>query len=214
MSTKLNPGAFDCYANARPNEEMFILLGRDRSAAALVRLWAMVRIRQGDDTAQIKEALDCADRLERECRERWGKDPLSVNEVTDPHHRGVRVVDARLRDLAEALTRHQDLCMRTTGRFDASAISAAILNMLDTPRADPLLPGLRAALQTLLDEGFDDNGVLVPKFRAPQSIIDRLQHMIDVAGKTGAAIDTRLLQDLIHDDNVDGGSLFETRRGG
>lgn len=29
MGTKNNPGAFDCYANAEPDEPMFVLLARD-----------------------------------------------------------------------------------------------------------------------------------------------------------------------------------------
>ena len=38
MGTKNNPGVFDCYANAEPDEPMFVLLGRDKDAATLVRL--------------------------------------------------------------------------------------------------------------------------------------------------------------------------------
>lgn len=33
MGTKNNPGEFDCYANAAPDEPMFILLGRDQTRA-------------------------------------------------------------------------------------------------------------------------------------------------------------------------------------
>lgn len=40
MGTKLNPGRYDCYASAAPNEPMFILLGRDDRAPALVQMWA------------------------------------------------------------------------------------------------------------------------------------------------------------------------------
>lgn len=36
MGTKNNPGAFDCYANAEPDEPMFVLLGRDKHAPAPV----------------------------------------------------------------------------------------------------------------------------------------------------------------------------------
>lgn len=41
--TKLNPGEFDCYHAAAPNEPMFVLLARDPLAAALVQLWADLR---------------------------------------------------------------------------------------------------------------------------------------------------------------------------
>lgn len=63
MATKKNPGAFDCYANAKPDEPLFTLLGRDKAAAAAVRYWALERLKTGknraDDT-QIIEAFECA----------------------------------------------------------------------------------------------------------------------------------------------------------
>ena len=72
MSTKLNPGNYDCYANAEPDEEMFVLLARDAFAPDLVRAWAINRklqIQQGkkpqEDMAQVEEALACAAKMER-----------------------------------------------------------------------------------------------------------------------------------------------------
>lgn len=43
MGTKLNPGKFDCYANAEPEEPIFILLARDDLAPFIVQVWAHVR---------------------------------------------------------------------------------------------------------------------------------------------------------------------------
>lgn len=40
MGTKNNPGSFDCYEKAEPDEPMFVLLARDPRAANLARLWA------------------------------------------------------------------------------------------------------------------------------------------------------------------------------
>jgi hypothetical protein len=57
MGTKNNPGDFDCYANAEPDEPMFVLLGRDPTAAALVRLWAATRAEQGEDPVKIAECV-------------------------------------------------------------------------------------------------------------------------------------------------------------
>ena len=67
MGTKNNPGAFDCYAKAHPDEPMFILLGRDRIGAALVRIWATVRaiLKPGDP--KIAEAFECADAMTAWC---------------------------------------------------------------------------------------------------------------------------------------------------
>ena len=77
MGTKNKPGAFDCYANAEPDEPMFVLLARDESAPKIVRHWVREReIRKGrpwptivdpslpqfDDKA--REALACADAME------------------------------------------------------------------------------------------------------------------------------------------------------
>lgn len=60
MATKNNPGQFDCYANAVPDEPMFVLLGRDRHAPTLVRIWALLRAREKEDPAKIAEAFQCA----------------------------------------------------------------------------------------------------------------------------------------------------------
>jgi hypothetical protein len=43
MGTKLNPGKFDCYENAEPDEPLFTLLARDPLAPGLVQIWAMLR---------------------------------------------------------------------------------------------------------------------------------------------------------------------------
>lgn len=40
MGTKENPGEFDCYANALPDEPMFVLLARDELAPSVVATWA------------------------------------------------------------------------------------------------------------------------------------------------------------------------------
>ena len=90
MATKANPGAFDCYANAEPDEPLFTVLARDRVGGDLVRVWVVLRacgedgelrrmlddiarvVEQADDdvlasmagdageVAQLREALDCA----------------------------------------------------------------------------------------------------------------------------------------------------------
>jgi len=65
MGTKANPGAFDCYANAHPDEPMFVLLGRDRLAPTLVRIWADIREAAGKtDHTKIAEARACAYQME------------------------------------------------------------------------------------------------------------------------------------------------------
>jgi hypothetical protein len=64
MGTKNNPGKFDCHAAADPDEEMFILLGRDPMAGALERAWADMREYVGENPEKVKEARACAEKLD------------------------------------------------------------------------------------------------------------------------------------------------------
>lgn len=65
MGSKSKPGVFDCYANAEPDEPMFVLLGRDKCAPVLVQLWAEMRRVLGEDPAKVKEAEECAAAMKR-----------------------------------------------------------------------------------------------------------------------------------------------------
>lgn len=60
MGTKNNPGNYDCYANAGPDEPMFVLLARDERAPALVEAWADTSEKRGTDPAKVAEARKCA----------------------------------------------------------------------------------------------------------------------------------------------------------
>lgn len=64
MGTKNNPGDFDCYENAEPDEPMFVLLARDPQAPWLVRHWAWTRATVEGNREQISEAVDCAEDME------------------------------------------------------------------------------------------------------------------------------------------------------
>lgn len=68
MGTKLQPGKFDCYANALPDEPMFVLLARDPDFMHIVNEWAacrLQRILRGDypesDRALVREAIQCSE---------------------------------------------------------------------------------------------------------------------------------------------------------
>lgn len=60
MGTKQSPGKFNCYANAEPEEPMFVLLGRDVDAPDLVEAWADIRERRGESMEKVAEARQCA----------------------------------------------------------------------------------------------------------------------------------------------------------
>lgn len=63
MGTKNNPGNYDCYAHADPDEPMFVLLARDKHAPVLVWLWTVLRELDNEDPAKVKEARDCIEAM-------------------------------------------------------------------------------------------------------------------------------------------------------
>ena len=71
MGTKNNPGEYDCYENAEPDEPMFVLLARDSIAAEVVRIWANTySLLCGIDptleqNAKINEAYTCAAAMDK-----------------------------------------------------------------------------------------------------------------------------------------------------
>jgi hypothetical protein len=77
MGTKNSPGAFDCYANADPDEPIFILLGRDPMAPSLVEAWALARAHNGEESAKVAEAFNCAEAM-KQWLERLGKDEIRI----------------------------------------------------------------------------------------------------------------------------------------
>lgn len=77
MGTKNNPGKFDCYDVAEPDEPMFILLGRDPISPVLVEDWANRRIeainkgqKPHEDWAKIGEARLVATQMRLYWRDR------------------------------------------------------------------------------------------------------------------------------------------------
>lgn len=80
MSSKDKPAQFDCYANALPDEEMFVLLARDPYAPKLVEDWAREREdqilrgeRPASDKAMADEARKCAFNMARWRDQNLGK---------------------------------------------------------------------------------------------------------------------------------------------
>lgn len=88
MGTKNNPGNFDCYHNADPDEPMFILLGRDKHAPLLVKLWADLRAMEGEDHMKVCEAIQCATNMAKFRAERQSKKTTGLTGHTYGDHRG------------------------------------------------------------------------------------------------------------------------------
>lgn len=64
--TKNNPGKFDCYSKAEPDEPMFILLARDPASTRAIEAWIEARKEMGFDEAEkIREASDVAYKMEQ-----------------------------------------------------------------------------------------------------------------------------------------------------
>jgi len=76
MGTKNDPGKFDCYVAALPDEPMFVLLGRDPLAPILITMWATLRERMQGRTDEVLEKTREARRCASVCHdwaERLGK---------------------------------------------------------------------------------------------------------------------------------------------
>lgn len=72
--SKNDEKAFDCFANAEPDEPMFVLLARDVRAPALVEQWADVSESRGTDPAKVENARECAGQM-RAWREKNRPEP-------------------------------------------------------------------------------------------------------------------------------------------
>ena len=80
MGTKNNPGKFDCYANADPDEPIFVLLGRDKHAAVLTYLWSILREIDGEDKDVVEEAKVCSENMLL-WLENLNKKPVIISDV-------------------------------------------------------------------------------------------------------------------------------------
>ncbi len=78
-----NPSS--CLNRADDDERVFVLLARDPAAAATIRFWARHRIdlrKNGNGDAQIVEAINAADEMERYAKAR--EEAKTVKTVTRP----------------------------------------------------------------------------------------------------------------------------------
>lgn len=80
MGTKNNPGKYDCYDKALPDEPLFVLLARDTSSPDLVDEWASKRlldinigIRPLTDLLLVEEARKCASDMREWIKSNDGK---------------------------------------------------------------------------------------------------------------------------------------------
>jgi hypothetical protein len=101
MGTKNNPSSFDCYANAHPDEPMFVLLGRDPIAPFLVGWWAGLRssLDPNADEAKLKEALEVAHAMDEWLLSLNKEEKLKIREAVMAE--GLRIARAIEKDEKE-----------------------------------------------------------------------------------------------------------------
>lgn len=65
MGTKEAPGFYSYLGKAEPGEPVFVLLGRDPQAPALIRRWADERDKLGERRDRVAEAYALASEMEK-----------------------------------------------------------------------------------------------------------------------------------------------------
>lgn len=94
MGTKNNPGVYDCYENAAPDEPMFILLGRDPTAPLVVTFWRALKmemVKSGHSKSsheKLEEARTCSMAMEAYAKS-LGKNDL-LKEATEAFNRVIQ----------------------------------------------------------------------------------------------------------------------------
>ena len=93
MSTKINPGEYDCYLAAEPTEPIFTLRANDVLAPGLVRGWAMNRVHQifqgikpniPEQWAKVSEAVKCAADMEKWRYNKYAPEHETQDVITHP----------------------------------------------------------------------------------------------------------------------------------
>ena len=81
MGTKNNPGLYDCYEKADPDEPIFVLRANDKYAPTLVWLWASLAGLDGTKAAKVQEAQACATDMMRWAHDR-GRPVVGIGQAT------------------------------------------------------------------------------------------------------------------------------------
>jgi hypothetical protein len=81
---------YDCLAKLEPDEPCFVLIGRDRASAAVIKIWATLwlqeiglGLRPEEDRAQVSQALKIARDMEiweRDRRQKREHDDLAFDD--------------------------------------------------------------------------------------------------------------------------------------
>lgn len=125
MGSKLKPGDFDCYGAALPDEPMFVLLARDRSAPTMLRSWSDGR--RKDVLAAHDRGAISADEMEADLR-KCSEADACADDMTVWRKRN----EGRWREGAEHRHRIADAT-----REDLEVIEAAVIKAIGNACAIP-----------------------------------------------------------------------------
>lgn len=115
MGTKSNPGKFDCWSKAEPDEPVFVLLGRDPVASVILRRWVELRQQLGaTETEVLSEAMQCAVEMRR-----WAMHKGKGDQVANAIEYDNRT-QAEVDHLYEHVLKLQNLCHRAADAIDDS----------------------------------------------------------------------------------------------
>ena len=150
MGTKENPGIYDCYGRAMPDEPMFTLLGRDPDAPSLVSEWADKREadvhagrRPPEDLKAVEEARECARRM-RTWREENDEAWRRVGNNSPPYS-----ADEAMAKAIEVLDDPGDFKDFVVAWVHGDWVAVAVMLEDDSRQEE-----YRAASKALSDEGF------------------------------------------------------------
>jgi hypothetical protein len=131
VGSKNNPGKFDCYSRAEPDEPVFVLLGRDPVASFVVEYWAMLRERLGKTEQEaIDEARSCALEMQQWARSKGKEQQLAHALAATPASKETykeyieSAVSSKIKQRSiERIRELEALCKRA-----ADAIQSAVVN--------------------------------------------------------------------------------------
>jgi len=150
MSTKRNPGLFDCYAKLGPDEPYFVIRAKDPVGPSTVHDWVRRRLgRDGHGNPKLVEALVTAAAMEGWRLKHMSGQPCGCDlGTTPPHvcdvHRHPDIVTMRAL-LAGARTELQG----RISRFNAEA--AAIIGAVGEISIEAALDALRLEAERILE---------------------------------------------------------------
>lgn len=196
MSTKNNPGRFDCYDKADPDEPMFVLLARDPDAPYLVAEWARRReIREQNEwarrrevhehtegltfsTDKIAEARECAETMRQWETKTSGRSSLQAaydlkveNKVSDMVE---RTIDKDVVKVAEQA--HQSVIDKALHvRVDA------MLSAVHTRFPTRLVSGARAIAKIIAHQAWKDGEAYGRKIH--EGLLERCQEYREASEK-------------------------------